>query len=371
MSGEQIALDVSAVPAQLTGAGVYTYELARALVETGEVRLTLVSRRSDGPRWAALSPERVVAVAPDSTPLRLAFGELGLSRAVSGKAPPVLLHGPHYTMPARPKMPVVVTVHDLTLLEHPEWHERAKVAYFGHAIRHAARHATRLVCVSAHTAARLEALLAPSCPVEVVPHGVDHARFGPEETEPGADAAVLERLGVPSRYLLHLGTVEPRKNLPLLVRAFDELAGRDGELELVIAGNEAWGRAELDAAVATARHGERIRRLGYVAHADVAALLRGAAVVCYPSKEEGFGLPALEALACGAPLITSADSVMSELAGEAAWCFSGGAAELAAAINEALGAPGSRRTVGLERAAGYTWAACAAGHLAVYRQALR
>lgn len=291
-----------------------------------------------------------------------------------------LHHSPHYTMPERAKVPRVVTVHDLTFLDHPEWHERFKVPVFRRAIRVAAERADAVVCVSHATAARLEALCRPRAPVHVVPHGVDHARFHPlpEGSGGGAeserDLAWLGRLGVRAPYVAFVGTIEPRKGLPTLVAAFDRVASRHSELSLVLAGGGGWGEAPLDAAMAASPFADRIHRTGYVADDAVPALLRHAAVVACPAWQEGFGLPALEALACGAPLVTTAGSAMAEVVGDAAWLVAAGdSAALADALEEALvGGPelARRRRDGLARAASATWEASASAHVAVYRSVL-
>ena len=366
-----VALDASAIPRELTGAGVYVLALAGALAERSDVALSVVTRRGDAARWQGIDGAHVVPIAPDGMAGRLVFGELALGRRVGRLGGCQLLHGPHYTMPRAATLPVVVTIHDLTLLEHPEWHERSKVLFFGQAIRHAARHASALICVSEQTAERLRERLAPSCPVVVAPHGVDHSRFRAVEATPGADAEIRAHLGVADRYLLFLGTLEPRKNVPLLIDAFEQLAANDEELTLVLAGKRGWGNAALDAALARATHRDRIRELGYVPGDLVPALLRGAAAVAYPSAEEGFGLPALEALACGAPLVTSAGSVMAQLAGDAAVLVTEANCEaLAEALARARVGDDGRRARGIERAAAFTWDASASAHVVAYREAL-
>jgi glycosyltransferase involved in cell wall biosynthesis len=278
-------------------------------------------------------------------------------------------------MPRRSKVPCVVTVHDLTFFDHAEWHEPSKVAWFRAAMRYSVGHAAAIICVSEITAGRLRDVLSPRCPVLVVPHGVDQARFVADEPSPGADGEVLERLGLHRPYLLHLGTLEPRKGIADLVAAFDRLSGDRPELELILAGGTGWKAGPVMQSVAKARSRERIRRLGYVPDADVPALLRRARAVVYPSLEEGFGLPALEALACGTPLVTTSGTSMAELAGDSALLVPPGEPyALAAAIETAISghAPGElsrRRAHGLAVAARYTWEACAEGHMAAYRLA--
>jgi glycosyltransferase involved in cell wall biosynthesis len=380
-----VSIDVSAVPAQPVGAGRYTIDVVSALSARDDVALTVWSRRSDGARWRALrsvSGTTVRAAAPDRRPTRLAWEQVRLPGLLAAE-PIDVHHGPHYTMAERARVPQVVTIHDLTFLDHPEWHERSKVVVFGRAIRVAARRADAIVCVSRRTAQRLGELCAPTGRVFVVPHGVDHDRFRPEPAVPRADdggdvvpeSEILRRLGVLPPYVLFVGTLEPRKAVPDLVAAFDRVARDHADLSLVLAGRPGWGVEEVDRAIDRTRVGGRIVRTGYVSDEAVPTLLRGAAVVAYPSLEEGFGLPALEALACGAPLVTTVGTAMAEVsAGAAALVTPGSVPELADALAEALEgsvAVEARRRLGLDVAARHTWAASAAQHVAAYRWAAR
>jgi glycosyltransferase involved in cell wall biosynthesis len=381
MSSERlvVSLDVTAVPVDPRGAGRYTTELVEALGARDDLDLVLWSRRADGALWATpagTGAGRVVrSVAPGRRPVRLAWEQLRLPALLARSVPaPQLHHGPHYTMPERTRLPTVVTVHDTTFLDHPEWHERTKVPVFRRAIAVAARRATVLVCVSETTADRLRARCAPAGDVVVVPHGVHHEQFRVDEPDPGADAARLAALGVHPPYVLFLGTLEPRKAVPTLIAAFDALAPAHPDLRLVLAGGRGWRAGAVDAALGTARHRDRVQLTGYVEDPAVPALLRSAAAVAYPAVEEGFGLPALEALACGAPLVTTAGTAMAEVAsGGALLVAPGSVPELAGALEEVLaGGPevARRRSLGLAAAAGHTWAASAAGHVAAYRRAL-
>jgi len=373
-----VALDVSAVPSQPVGAGRYIVELAGALARREDCALTLLARRDDGARWAVTAPgARVVAVAPVRRVTRLLYEQARLASVVRGLDAPVVKvhHGPHYTMPRRSKIPCVVTVHDLTFFDHPEWHEPSKVLWFRAAMRYSVAHAQVIICVSEMTAGRLRDVLSPQCPVVVVPHGLDHRRFVAEEASPGADETVLKRLALRRPYVLHLGTLEPRKGIADLVAAFDWFAGDNPGLELVLAGGAGWKAGPVMQSLAGARSRDRIRRLGYVDDDDVPALLRRARAVVYPSLEEGFGLPALEALACAAPLVTTSGTPMAEVAGDSALLVPPGeplalaqAIETSISDQDLVGRE-RRRAQGVAIAARYTWQACAELHMAAYHLA--
>ncbi|MHB1553580.1 MAG: glycosyltransferase family 4 protein [Acidimicrobiales bacterium] len=372
----RVTLDVTAVPPSPAGAGRYTLELAAALAAGDDPRLVAVARRADTERWRRLAGGRldVLASSPSSRPLRLAWEQLALP-ALLRRARPDVHHGPHYTMPERSPVPVVVTIHDCTFFDHPEWHEPLKARFFRRAIRVAARRAGALVCVSETTARELEAACSVTVPVVVAPHGVDRLRFSPDPGAAGSDDDSLRRLGIDpgQRFILFLGTVEPRKDVPTLVRAFSVLADEDHDVALVVAGRRGWRAGPVDDALVASRHRDRIRWTGYVPDDAVPALLRKAAVVAYPSLAEGYGMPALEALACGAPLVTTRGTAMAELAGDAATLvvpgdFEGLADALAKVLSDRDGpAAARRREAGFARAAACTWEASAARHVEAYR----
>jgi glycosyltransferase involved in cell wall biosynthesis len=208
--------------------------------------------------------------------------------------------------------------------------------------------------------------------VLVAPHGVDHARFFPGGD--GADDSVLTAHGITAPYVGFAGTIEPRKDVPGLVAAFARVAPRHPDLCLVLAGGDGWGATEAGAAIAASGLAARVICTGDVPDAVIPALYRRAAVVAYPSFEEGFGLPALEALACGAPLVTTTGSAIAEVVGDAALLVApGDAGALAAAIERALDpAEAARlRAAGPARAANFTWEASVAAHLDAYERAVR
>ena len=243
-------------------------------------------------------------------------------------------HGLHYTMPERSRLPVVVTVHDCTYFDHPEWHQRAKVPFFRRADpRLAAERAAVVVCVSEATVARFTELCRPRARVVVAPHGIDHTRFCPAEPADGEDTAELAALGVDATrpLVVFVGTLEPRKGVAGLVAAFDRVAGDVPDVLLVLAGQPGWGRDATP--LSASRHPERVLVTGDVPDRAVPALFRSAAVVAYPSLDEGFGLPAFEALACGAPVVTTSGTPMAAALDDAAVLVAPGDVE---ALGEAL-----------------------------------
>jgi glycosyltransferase involved in cell wall biosynthesis len=278
-------------------------------------------------------------------------------------------------MPLRLSQPVVVTFHDLTWFDHPEWHERTKVPFFRSMIRAAAARADVAVCVSEETALRLQAVTSTQAEIVVAHHGVDHVRFRPD-ADLDADLALLATHGIAPPYIAsHPGTIEPRKDVPTLVAGFARVARTRPELRLVIAGADGWGAREARDAIA--RHGvaSRVLRPGYLPAATLPALLRRAEAVAYPSRYEGFGLPALEALACGAPLVTTSGSALQEVVGDAALVVPPADAAALADALESLLTDGSTtrrlRAAGPRHAAAFTWDASIDRHVDAYELALK
>jgi glycosyltransferase involved in cell wall biosynthesis len=385
IDGSALAIDGSAIPLATGGAGTYVRSLVAHLPATGFAPV-MVCGRSTAEPWTGSS--RRLLVAPPSRPVRLAWEQLVLPRVLRSLPGLRVVHSPHYTMPRRlgrvranggpgtTDIARVVTVHDLTFFTRPEDHQPSKRYFFRDAIRYAARHADAIVAVSDTTAEALQHFAPGRAPVHVIRHGVDHQRFRPASAaDDVADKAALATLGIERDYVLHLGTIEPRKNLDNLLRAYEIICAqiKSGDVPALVLAGSAWRgtREPLEAigrAIEAAHPQAAVRWLGYVDDDVAAPLYRQAAVVAYPSKEEGYGLPVVEALACGAPVVTTAGTVMHELGGDAVLAVDTSEPSLlAAALRDALAGNVASREHRLAVAARYRWDRCATEHAAIYR----
>lgn len=362
-----VVLDVSAVHPSAGGGHSYAHILTRHLPAAGVDPLCLTRIGSSPDQWDQRS---VLSIVPRNRLHRLAWEQTSMLRSLHRRVPSArVLHSIHYTMPERVNthgLARVVTVHDLTFYTHPLGHGPAKRRLFRRAIAVAARRADQVICVSEATARELLRFVDVRVPVEVIPHGIDLGRFTAVEPSPGHDAAMLAGLGIHRPYLLHLGTIEPRKNVARLLDATARLGG-DEPLDVVLAGGAWKGERE-----GLPQHaGLRVHHLGVVRDAAIPALLRRAVVVAYPSLAEGFGLPVLEALACGAPVVTSRGSVMEELAPDAVVTADPLSVDaLAIALEHALAGRGPSPENRLAAARRYDVGDCARRHAAVYHRFL-
>jgi glycosyltransferase involved in cell wall biosynthesis len=271
-----------------------------------------------------------------------------------------LVHGTAHVAPPA-SAPLVVTVHDLHFLHEPGHFTARGAKVFTRFLELARDEAAAVVCPSEATRVDCEAAGIDAGRVHVVPWGTDQPG---EPLEQARIDPVLARHGVTTPYVLFVGTVEPRKNLARLVAAMDMLRGR--RIELVLVGPAGWDEQ--------VGGGAGVRRLGFVSRDDLDALYAGATAVCYPSLREGFGLPVLEAMAHGAPVVTSAGTATAEVADDAAVLVDPlDVEDIAGGIATVLDDPelaGRLRERGRERAATFTWDRTADGTVDVYRAAL-
>jgi glycosyltransferase involved in cell wall biosynthesis len=371
----RVLLDATAVPPQRGGVGRYVDNLVPALVRSG-IDLRVVCKRADAGYYGELSRREAVAPRlPLAHPAaRLAWEQLGLPAVVRRVAPDVL-HSPHYTHPAAVRRPLVVTLHDATFFTDRGLHTSVKGPFFRAATRSAVRRAQAYVVPSRATAGELARVAAADPSRTHVAHlGVDATVFAPPSVDDVSALRPALGLQAGERYVTFLGTHEPRKNIPALIDGWASTAQRmERPPALVLAGAAGWDN-RLAAMIDRVPPPLRVLRPGYLPVAQLAALLGGADVVAYPSLGEGFGLPVLEAMACGAAVLTTRRLALPEIGGDAVEYTEPDASSIAAALGRLLAddarrAELSRRAVA--RAAEFTWDACARAHLPAYEQACR
>jgi glycosyltransferase involved in cell wall biosynthesis len=293
-------------------------------------------------------------------PLRRAWLRLGWPPAEWFLGPTDVVHGTNFVVPPTTAAARVVTVHDLTPVKYPELCDPASLVFRDFVQRavqlgswvhtHSQYVADEVVDVFGADPSRVRAIWSG------IPDLGDVAREGASHGAPVLPAPV-------HRYVLAIGTVEPRKDFPGLVRAFDRIAGAHADVALVIIGSDGWGSPALHDAVSSLAHRDRIIRLGYVADADLVVWLRGAAALAYPSRYEGFGYPPLLAMSLGVPVVTtSAGSIPEVVGGAASLVPPDDVDALAGALETVLDdhtLAASLRAAGRERARLFTWEHCA------------
>jgi glycosyltransferase involved in cell wall biosynthesis len=282
-----------------------------------------------------------------------------------------LLHGPAYVLPLRWRGPSVVTVHDLLTLTHPEWCKSANVWHFRAVLPRAMRQATRIAVPSAVVGEEVAAQPGvDGSRVRVLPWGIEE-RFRP--APPEEQERVRARYGLTGPYLLAVGNIEPKKNHAGLLQIFRRLADEIPH-QLVIAGREGWGDQRPWRRALEELPPARVKRLGYVPAEDLPALSSGTDLCLQLSWYEGFGIPPLQAMACGAPTVVSNRGALPEVSGPGALVVDpADQAETARAVRSLLGDETARRALaerGRAHAAQFTWARHVQGLLEVYQEAL-
>jgi glycosyltransferase involved in cell wall biosynthesis len=345
------------------GTGIAAVELGRALAARDDVDVVGVAGRHRRPATAGYEPTIEMAYLPLSGPVLIETSlRCGWPRVQRATGAIDVLHATSIIpFSSSAHVPLVVTVHDLAFLHHPQYFTARGRDVFARSLDIVRRRATLVLCSSGAT---LDDCAANGFDMErlrLVPLGV---RI--RSTTPGDIAQVRAKYSLPSEYLLFVGTLEPRKNLPRLLDAHEQLG--PSAPPLVVAGAAGWGNDDVTTRLVSAPN---VVFAGHVADSDLPAFYAGASVMCYPSLMEGFGLPILEAMSHGTPVVTSFGTSTEEVAGGAAVLVEPrDAGSIAEGIRDALARRYELSQLGIERAKGATWDATASLVVRAYRDAV-
>ncbi|WP_405144856.1 glycosyltransferase family 4 protein [Sphaerisporangium sp. NBC_01403] len=370
----RVLVDAAAVPADRGALIRYVDGLLAALDRAG-ADLAVVCQRADAERYGKIAPSaRILAGPPaiSSRGTRLVWEQTGipvLARQVGAQ----VIHAPFYSIPLHSGLPTVATVHDVTWFTEPEQHNTVRASFFRAATRTAVRNSTRVIVPSKATRDELVRVLAGDpTRIDVAYHGVDTGLFHPPSEQ--EIKRTVGRLGLHGRpYVAFLGAFEPRKNVPNLVKGFGQAVSHlPSPPALVLASGAGWND-EVNAAISELPVTVRVVRPGYLAFADLPGFLGGAVVVAFPSRGEGFGLPVLEAMACGAPVLTTHRTSLPEVGGEAVAYTEPDAESIRDALKTLLESEERRASLsaaGIARSREFTWDASAEAHMVSYQRAV-
>jgi glycosyltransferase involved in cell wall biosynthesis len=373
-SNVHIAIDAHSVGTGLAGNETYAANLVEALAEVdGENRYTVYVTREEaaarfGGRWPNVSVRRTLPHTP--------LVRIPLTLSAELRRRPVDVLHVQYTAPPFAPCPVVATIHDLSFEHLPETFKRRSRVQLRLTVRATARHAAHVIAPSEHTRRDLletyglDPARVTAIPLAVAPH------FRPVASA-GELGRVRQRYGIAGEYVLAVGSIQPRKNLGRLVRAYATLRrarGRSNLPQLVLVGRKAWLYGETLRAIEAEGLGDAVVLTGYVSEGDLPALYSGALCFAYPSYFEGFGLPPLEAMSCGAPVLTGNLTSLPEVVGDAGLTVdpfdTEAMAEALARLIDDAALRADLRVRGLERARGFDWRDTARMTLQIYRRVI-
>jgi glycosyltransferase involved in cell wall biosynthesis len=371
----RIGIDYTAALRQGGGVGRHTRSLVQALARLDRQNeyILFVAGRPTGPLLSIHPNFRLKSVPLSDRFFNIIWQRLRLPLPVEALTGPLdIFHAPDFVLPPLRRARGILTVHDLSFMRVPQYAEPSLRAYLSRAVPRSVSRADHVLAVSQSTRRDLIELLAvPPDKVTVVPNGVeeDFRRVKDKERL----AHVRRRYGLPPRFILGLSTLEPRKNFAGLIRAFAHLSASGYAGDLVVVGGRGWLYEPIFAEVERQALAERVHFPGFVADADLPALYTLADLFAFPSFYEGFGLPVLEAMACGTPVICADNSSLPEVAGEAALTVGAEQTEaLAEGMRRLLADEELRRQLaqrGTVQAGKFTWQEAARKLLAVYQQA--
>lgn len=371
----RIAIDYTAAVCQGAGIGRYTRQLTQALLALDQQsRYVLFSAggKAEEPPWPPNVRRRTLPLSDHH--LALIWQRLRLplfAECFTGTVD--LFHSPDFVLPPLLKAKSAVTIHDLSFMRLPHCSAPSLLEYLMRSVPRSARRADAILADSHSTRDDVIELLGiDPARVHVVYAGVDE-RFAPQAAEVVSE--VTTRHGLDAPYILAVGTLQPRKNYPVLMQAYAALRQRTGlPHKLAIVGGRGWLTEEIDATIARLGLADQVRLLGFAPDDDLPALYTGASLLAFPSLYEGFGLPALEAMACGTPVVASTAPSLPEVCGDAALLVDPADVDgLADALERVLTDQEMAAQMvarGQQRAAQFRWEDAARELLAVYRQVL-
>jgi len=362
----RVAVDANPLIGERTGIGHVTARLLEGLAARSDVDVVGYAITRTGRRdLAGLLP---VGVRPATSwvPARTVhplWARVGWPTIEHWTGAVDVVHSPNFIAPPA-RVPVIVSVHDMAFAHSPELC-RPEARQLTPLLQRALERGATVHTGSDFVAAEIRAFF------DLPPERVVRVYSGIATHSGNGDATAGQRIAGGERYVIAIGTIEPRKNLPGLVRAFDQIATHD-DVRLVIVGGDGWGTAPFDAALAASPFAARVRRLGYVSERDRLDLLAGATVLAYPSLYEGFGHPPFEAMAAGVPVVTTTAGSLPEVVGEAALFVPPGDDDaLATALERVLRDDALRADLvarGRIRARAFPWSTAIDGFVDLYRQ---
>lgn len=366
-----IGYEASALQGCKSGVGYYAENLLAGMMSIAPHHdYMLFSNREINGSWTRLAQERIYN--KRYFPIRLAWMQ-GVLPGTLRQVRPDICHFPNYLAPIATSCPYVVTIHDMTLFITPRLHRWKKILLDRTLIPHVARKASAIVTVSKSARDDIVRLLkVPGDKVHVIMNAVSPAFKRVED--PLKLDEVRMRYGLQGPYILYVGNIEPRKNLARLIDAFAILKKRGLPHKLAMVGQPGWHCEPIYAEVERQGLKSEVNFTGYVPFEDLPALYSAATAMAFPSIYEGFGLPVLEAMACGTPVVTSKSSGLAEVADGAALLVDPlSVDEIANALHRICTEselPCELRHLGLARASEFTWEHAAHRTLGVYEQVL-
>lgn len=370
-----IYIDISAAVHRRAGLGRYAESLTRALIPHLPGALTLFYNREQGieplPDLEHV-PSRTIALGYKPWRMLVWAGQLArlpFNRLVPGAT---LFHATEHLLMPFNNIPTVLTVHDLIFRHLPEHHKPLNRWYLNLTLPHYCRRADHVIAVSEAT--RRDLINAYHIPPEKIT--VIHEAADPSFQPPSPEAieTARARYHLPERYFLHIGTIEPRKNLARLLHAWAPLYQSGAAPPLVFVGKRGWLTADFDAALEASPTRDAVLFTGYVSNADLPAVCAAATALVFPTLYEGFGLPPLEAMACGTPVACSNTSSLPEVVGDAALTFDplddNAMADALRRIASDAGLRADLRERGLRQAAKFSWDRAARETIALYKQVM-